>query len=120
MNARDGVQFVIEAIENNPSLDTFRWVNNPIHSAENVNKLAGAINSLTSPKYIYLEGCCGQNVNGYGLLRSLLSGAEGRNSLTTIDLDSNNISTEGGYSLIRLPCNQPSTSTALLATQSSQ
>ncbi|KAL7525258.1 hypothetical protein ACHAXR_003189 [Thalassiosira sp. AJA248-18] len=95
-DAIDGTEFGIKFIHNNPNLIYFKWVNNPINSVEGVGRLVEAINSLTSLKSVLLENCCGDNVNGYSILRSLLTMNE---NLDIIDLDSDNIQTMGGTHL---------------------
>ncbi|KAL7527690.1 hypothetical protein ACHAXR_004966 [Thalassiosira sp. AJA248-18] len=96
-NIMDGIDFAIKFIQQNPNLINFFWMKNPINSTENVHRLVEAVNSLPSLENISLEGCCGDPVNGYSILCSLLT--HHQNCKVIIDLDLNNIRTLGGTHL---------------------
>jgi len=96
VNARDGIFFAVGFIKNNPRLEEFVWINNDLGSMDNANHLLGALCSLLSIRRIHLQNSCGENVNGYDILRSLVSSNA---QLKDIDLSSNNIWTMGGTHL---------------------
>eukprot|EP00571_Detonula_confervacea_P010196 CAMPEP_0172307744 /NCGR_PEP_ID=MMETSP1058-20130122/8529_1 /TAXON_ID=83371 /ORGANISM="Detonula confervacea, Strain CCMP 353" /LENGTH=501 /DNA_ID=CAMNT_0013019993 /DNA_START=23 /DNA_END=1524 /DNA_ORIENTATION=+ len=105
VNARKGVNFAIEFMQNHPGLSDFSCSDNPIDSMEDMNHLLGAINSHPSLKKIYLENCCGESVTGHSILCSLLTSDI---RIKRIFLPSNNIRTMGSTHLSDFLAGNPS------------
>jgi hypothetical protein len=107
VNAREGIDFAIEVIQSNHNLKKFNWINNPITSMDDAQKLVEAIIRHPLIDSIRLENCLGGDMNAYNVLRSLLASNK---VFEHIDLESNNIRTGVGTDVPRfLAANFPLT-----------
>ena len=90
---RDGIQFALNHMKNNPILEELYLIDNPIDDQDDVNQLCEIIRDHPSINTIHLSDCFGEGINGHDVLCSILTA--GRNKLTSIVLSSNDIITEG-------------------------
>ena len=93
VNTREGIDFAVKLVKDNPKLEHFDWANNPIERMEDARYLVEAIISHPGIVGIRIENCLGEDINGYEILRSLFT--SGR-SFVAIDLEGNDIRTGGG------------------------
>ena len=100
VNAREGIDFAVKLVEDNPNLEQFDWVNNRIETVNNdletmedARYLVDAITSHTHINHIRFENSFGEDIIGYEILRSLVTNGK---RFLSIDLERNNIRTGGG------------------------
>ena len=90
---REGNDFAVEIVGDNPNLEQFDWINNSIESMEDARCLVAYIISHPNIVDVRLENCCGEGIDGYEILLLLL---ESDKRFSTIDFDTNNMQT-GDY-----------------------
>ena len=88
---RDGIEFALNYIRNNPILEQFRLLSNPIDHKDDVIELCDIIRDHPSIHTIDLDSCCGEGINGYDVLCRVM--AAGSRKLKSIDLCGSDIST---------------------------
>ena len=94
VNIRDGIEFAVEVLESNETIEVFYWTSNTINSMEDVQYLIDAIINHPSIDKIRLGDCFQRDgINGYDILRSLLTRDK---NFTAIDFGNNYIRTGGG------------------------
>ena len=93
VNVREGIDFAVKLVEDNPNLERFDWVDNEIESTEDARYLVNAITTHPHIDDVRLENCFGEDIDGYEILRSLVTSGK---SFAHIDLEGNNIRTGGG------------------------
>ena len=96
VNAREGIDFAVKLVEDNPNLEQFDWVNNEIETIEDACYLVDAVISHPHINKVCLDNCFGEDINGYGILRSLVTSDK---RFLSIDLGGNNIRTGGGTAI---------------------
>ena len=92
VNIREGIEFAVEVMKGNQTIQTFYWKNNTINSMEDACHLVDSVISHPSIDKIRLENCFGGDVIGYHILQSLLISDK---NFAEIDLERNNIRTGG-------------------------
>jgi len=97
VHIREGIEFAVEVMESNERMCTFYWTSNTINSMEDARYLVEAVNSHPAINTVRLENCFGNDINGYGILQSLLAGDK---NFTYIDLERNNFTQTGGSTAI--------------------
>ena len=104
VNGRDGIEFAVDVMESNKTIEDFCWSSNAINSMEDARYLVEAVNSHPAINTVRLENCFGNDINGYDILCSLLAGDK---NFTYIDLDNNNIRTGGSTEISDLIARNP-------------
>ena len=89
---RDGIEFALNYLRNNPELVEFHLIGNPLNNDE-VIELCEIITDHPKLDKLELDECFGEGINGHEMLCSIMTA--GREILTSIDLSSNHISTRG-------------------------
>ena len=92
MNIHEGIELLVKTMNANPWLVDLDLTDNTTDSEEDVHHLKDAIISQPSIHTIRLHNLCGESVNGYNLLCSLLASNK---SFIHISLEGNNIQTGG-------------------------
>ena len=92
----DGIEFAVGLIKGLASTERFDWMNNVIEDEEHINNLIDAIISNPSIDRIQLEHSLGDGINSYDVLSTLLASEK---PFTLIDLEGNNIKTEGDIAI---------------------
>ena len=92
MDIHEGIDFLVKSMKANPSLTWLDITQNPTESEADVNLLKDAIISQPSIHSLRLDNLCGESVNGYNLLCSLLASGK---RFRHISLEGNNIQTGG-------------------------
>ena len=64
---------------------------NPITHKDDVHRLCEIVKEHPSIELLNLDGCCGEGINGYNMLCSVMT--SGERKIKSIDSSSNNIST---------------------------
>jgi len=93
---REALEGIIGIVNTQSSMTEFIWDNNTIDNMNDANYLFESIKQHPSINSIQFENSCGENVNGYNLLCSLIDGDK---TFDSIDLDGNGICTMGNTHL---------------------
>lgn len=91
-DCHDGVMFAGKIMKSNPRLAQLGWKNNLINAADDMNYLVDCITSHPSIQSFFFKKCCGDGVDGYEALCSLLHSAK---KFLSFQFDSNSIRTRG-------------------------
>jgi len=94
---RNGIEFALNCIEDNPILKKFVLGHNQIDEGEDFDRLCEIVKHHQSIETVHLVACKGDELNGFDMLHSII--IAGSNKLKDIDLSENDIST-GGSTLI--------------------
>ena len=73
VNSREGIDFVINIAAGIPNLRGFSWLNNPINNLHDAMHLFEGMNNHPSISMLSFWNCCGEDVDGYFLLHSILT-----------------------------------------------
>ena len=109
---RAGITFALDYMQNNPQLEKFGLYSNPINNEDDVNQLCEIIKDHPALHKIELDECCGEGINGYEVLCSILTSGESK--LKYIDLSNNNISSRGSTFLADFLATNPILETLVL------
>ena len=93
VRVRDGINFVVDAMESNPLMQTISWTNNPIRSMKDANILLQGIYDHRSVKNILITNVFGDSGLGSKVLCSIL---ENTKDLKLLNMANNQIETGGG------------------------
>ena len=88
----NGFGYVLNFVQSNHTLKEILMYNNPINM-EDVKRLCLIVKEHPSLKELHLGGCKGTDVDGYEMLRMIMSA--GRNNLKTLSLMDSSINTSG-------------------------
>lgn len=100
----DGIEFAVGLIKGLASMKRFDWINIVIEDEEHINDLVEAIINNPSIVDFQLEHSLGDGVNGYAALSTLLASDK---RWKFIDLEGNNIKTEGDIAIPDYIANNP-------------
>ena len=90
---RHGIKFALNYFQNNPKLEEFVLNSNPIDHEDDVNQLCEIVKDHPTLNTIYLDECCGEDIDGHETLRSIITA--GASKLKCISLRKSRISTGG-------------------------
>lgn len=90
---RAGIQFALKYLRNNDILEDFCIADNPITHADDIDELCEIIEDHPSIEMIRLGGCIRTEVDGYGVLKSVMTA--GASKLKTVAMIANDITTGG-------------------------
>ena len=91
----DGLKFLSHHIQINPRLKYIHWSNNPVDNVESIYQYLNVINDHPTLSEIPCDQICGEGLNGYDILPAVISLLHGSKTYK-VELDSNNIRTNGG------------------------
>ena len=112
---RDGIQFALDYMQNNPVLEDFVMFRNQINHEDDVKRLCEVIKDHPTINTLDLDECCGEDTDGHEMLCSIMDA--GRNKLKSINFPRNRISTGGSTFIGDFLATNPSTPLAdILAT----
>ena len=103
-NIREGIEFAVEVMESNETIQGFYWASNTINNMEDARLLVEAVNSHPAINQVRLENCFDDDVNGYAVLIPLLASDK---NFEEIDFDNNAIRTGGSTELPDLIARNP-------------
>ena len=90
----EGVQFAIDALKSNRSVETFSWTWNPFHSTEEACKLVDAVLQHPNIRKLELTRSLNEEINPHTPVK-LLFGGVGADTLLSVNLSVNGIKTNG-------------------------
>jgi len=90
---RNGIEFALNCIEDNPILKKFVLGHNQIDEGEDFDRLCEIVKHHQSIETVHLVACKGGELCGFDMLRSIINA--GSNKLKDIDFSDNAISTGG-------------------------
>lgn len=79
-------------MQNNPVLEEFISVDNPLEINDRVNRICKIVKEHPFIHTIELDGCCNDDMNGYEVLCSVFTA--GKNTLKSIDFSTNDVSSK--------------------------
>jgi len=89
---QEGIGFTLNYLERNHIIKVLTLESNPI-GVDNVKRLCEIINEHSSLDQLFLDECKGEDVNGYEMLKMIMTA--GRDKLKLLELINNSISTGG-------------------------
>jgi len=89
-----GIDFALNYLKSNTILKTFTLINNTINNMDDINKLCRIIKQHSSIEILHLNGCRGEDIDGYEMLKTVMNA--GKEKLKVMSLTNNSISTDGG------------------------
>eukprot|EP00579_Thalassiosira_antarctica_P017897 CAMPEP_0201947038 /NCGR_PEP_ID=MMETSP0903-20130614/54733_1 /ASSEMBLY_ACC=CAM_ASM_000552 /TAXON_ID=420261 /ORGANISM="Thalassiosira antarctica, Strain CCMP982" /LENGTH=526 /DNA_ID=CAMNT_0048490159 /DNA_START=164 /DNA_END=1741 /DNA_ORIENTATION=- len=92
-HGRDGIKFALEYFQNNPILEDFSLVQTQITDEDDVHQLCEIIKEHPSIDTLKVVSCCGEGMNGYDMLCSIMTCGESK--LRHIDFWQNYVRTGG-------------------------
>ena len=90
---QEGIDFALNYARNNPILEEFILTNTAFVSNRNISRLGGIIKDHPSIYRVFLDGCCGGDMEGHDALCSVM--AAGKDKLRFLDFCKNAVSTQG-------------------------